>query len=243
MGRGSAPLPVRPSIEDDMKVSEYIDYLITGECSKLAIASVGDMSANPSPAPTAVQLVNQNKFINYINLANLALHKRFHLLLKTYEMDNPLNGEEFALPSDFLVPIHAYYSSDYEEVSIKDDSVKLVSDIDEHVSIIINEPFKAVIKGTDSKDPKRAQILLKYAAAPKKAKATYTDLKINEVYTEALLNYSGYKAHSAISGDMKDENNTYYLRYEASCKQLINSGMWGNNEIEVNTKLNDNGFV
>jgi len=61
-----------------MKVSEYIDYLITGECSKLAIASVGDMSANPSPAPSAVQLVNQNKFINYVNLANLALHKRFH---------------------------------------------------------------------------------------------------------------------------------------------------------------------
>ena len=42
---------------------------------------------------------------------------------------------------------------------------------------------------------------------------------------------------------MKDEYNTYYMRYEASCKQLINSGMWGNNEIEVNTKLTDNGFV
>ena len=36
-----------------MKASEYIDYLITGECSKLAIADVGDMSANPSPAPSA----------------------------------------------------------------------------------------------------------------------------------------------------------------------------------------------
>ena len=57
------------------------------------------------------------------------------------------------------------------------------------------------------------------------------------------LKYAGYKAHSAISGDMKDENNTYYMRYESSCKQLINSGMWGNNEIEVNTKLTDNGFV
>jgi len=226
-----------------MKVSEYIDYLITGECSKLAIASVGDMSANPSPVPTAVQVVNQNKFINYVNLANLALHKRFHLLLKTLEMDNPLDGEEFTLPSDFLVAIHAYYTSDFDIVSIKDDSVKLVDDVDEHVSILINEPFKAVIKGTDSETPKRTQILLKYAAAPKKTKNTYTDLKVSEVYTEALLNYAGYKAHSAISGDMKDENNTYYLRYEASCKQLINSGMWGNNEIEINTKLLDSGFV
>ena len=85
-----------------MKVSEYIDYLATGECSKLAISSVGDMSANPSPAPTAVQTVNQNKFINYVNLANLALHKRFHLVTKTYEMDQPSDGEEYALPSDFL---------------------------------------------------------------------------------------------------------------------------------------------
>jgi len=226
-----------------MKVSEYIDYLITGECSKLAIASVGDMSANPSPAPTAVQLVNQNKFINYVNLANLALHKRFHLLLKTLELDNPLDGEEFTLPSNFLVPIHAYYTSDFDTVSIKDSSVKLVQDVDEHVSILINEPFKAIIKGTDGETPKRTQILLKYAAAPTKAKTTYADLKISEVYTEALLNYSAYKAHGAISGDMKDENNTYYLRYEASCKQLINSGMWGNNEIEINTKLIDNGFV
>jgi len=226
-----------------MKVSEYIDYLSTGECSKLAIASVGDMSANPSPAPSAVQVVNQNKFINYVNLANLALHKRFHLRIKTLEMDNPLDGEEFTLPSDFLAPIYAYYASDFTEVSIKDNSVKLVQKIDQHVSILIPEPFKAVIKGTDAETPKRTQILLKYAAAPKKAKTATTDLKINEVYTEALLNYSAYKAHGAISGDMKDENNTYYMRYEASCKQLINSGMWGNNEIEVNTKLEDNGFV
>ncbi|SVB83747.1 uncharacterized protein METZ01_LOCUS236601, partial [marine metagenome] len=48
-----------------MKVSEYIDYLTTGECSKLAISSVGDMSSNPDPVPSAVQTVNQNKFINY----------------------------------------------------------------------------------------------------------------------------------------------------------------------------------
>ena len=93
-----------------MKVSEYIDYLVTGECSKLAIANVGDTSSNPSPTPNAVQLENQNKFINYITLANLALHKRFHLRKKIFELDNPLDGEEFDLPADFLAPIHAYYS-------------------------------------------------------------------------------------------------------------------------------------
>jgi hypothetical protein len=224
-----------------MKVSEYIDYLVGGECSKLAASNVGDMALNPSVAPTAVQLVNQGKFINYVNLANLAVHKRFHLLEKSFELDNPLNGEEFDLPSDFLIPIQAYYAADLDPVTVKDSFLKLVSGVDTAVSILIPEPFKAVIKGTDSES--RLQIILKYAAAPKKATKAATNLHINEVYTEALLNYAAYKAHSAISGDIKDENNTYYLRYEASCKQLVTSGMHGNNEIEYNSKLEDNGFV
>ena len=224
-----------------MKMSEYIDFLVTGECSKLAAANVGDMSINPDVDPTAIQLTNQGKFINYVNLANLALHKRFHLLQKTYELDNPLDGEEFTLPSDFLTPIQAFYASDFEAVTIKDSYVNLVDSVDTAVSILIPEPFKAVIKGTDA--DARTQILLKYAASPKRATKSSTDLKVSDVYTEAMLNYAAYKAHSAISGDIKDENNTYYLRYEASTKQLVNSGMWGNNEIETNTKLADNGFI
>jgi|TARA_R110000823_G_scaffold266615_1_gene386363 hypothetical protein len=224
-----------------VKVSDYIDYLVTGECSKLAASNVGDMTINPSVSPSAVQLLNQGKFINYVNLSNLALHKRFHLLQKTFELDSPLDGEEFNLPDDFLTPIQAYYAVDFEPVTIKDSYINVVDSVDTAVSILIPEPFKAIIKGNDSK--LRPQILMKYAASPKRATKAATDLKVSEVYTEAMLNYSAYKAHSAISGDIKDENNTYYLRYEASCKQLIQSGMWGNNEIETNTKLTDNGFI
>ncbi len=224
-----------------MKVSEYIDYLISGECSKLAIADVGDMALNPIVAPSALQLVNQGKFINYVNLANLAVHKRFQLIQKTLELDLPIDGEEYALPTNFLIPIQAYYTADFVTVTIKDSHVNIVDLVDTAVSILIPEPFKAVIKGTDSSA--RTQILLKYAAAPTKATTAAANLGISEVYTEPMLNYAAYKAHSSISGDIKDENNTYYLRYEASCKQIINSGMWGNNELETNTKLEDNGFV
>lgn len=224
-----------------MRVSEYIDYLATGECSKLAISDVGDMSLNPAAAPNTVQLANQAKFVNYVNLANLALHKRFNLLQKELELDNPINGEEYRLPTDWLAPLEAYYSVDFDPVSIKDKSVKIVSAVDTAVSILIPEPFMAVIKGTDAEA--RAQIIMKYAAAPVKAATASVDLKVSEVYTEAMLNYAAYKAHGAISGDMKDENNTYYLRYEASCRQIVTSGMWNNNEIEYNSKLEDNGFV
>jgi hypothetical protein len=226
-----------------MKVLEYIDYLTTGDCAKLAISNVGDLSLNPVIAPTVVQVANQAKFINYINLANLALHKRYHLLKKTIELDRPADGEEYPLPSDFLVPVEAYYQSDFCPVTIRDDYVKVVDGIDTAVSILRPEPFKVIIKGTDQEIPVRTLILLKYAAAPRKATTPSVDLKISEVYTESLLNYAAFKAHSTISGDIKDENNTYYLRYEAACRQLVTSGMGPNNEIDTNTKLTDNGFV
>ena len=174
-----------------MKVSEYINYLVTGECSKLAISDVGDMSLNPSGSgPSATQVLNQNKFINYVNLSNLAVHKRFHLLQKEVELDNPLEGEEFKLPDDFLTPIQAYYLTDFEPVTIKDSYVNIVGAVDSAVSILIPEPFLAVIKGTDSK--KRTPIILKYAAAPTTATKAAANLKISEVYTEPLLNYAAY---------------------------------------------------
>ena len=228
-----------------MKVYEYIDFLVNGDCAKLPFSNVGDMTANPAVAPTAIQIVNQNKFINFVNLANLALHKRYHLSKQNFELDLPEDGLEFTLPTNFLVPIHAYYTSDYVDVSIKDSYTNVVSKVDTAVSILIPEPFKAVIKGTDSHIDKadHTQIILQYAAAPKKAANTFLDLGVSEVYTESLLHYAAYKAFSSISADIKDENNTYFLRYEASCKQLVNSGMWGNNEIEFNNKLEDRGFV
>ncbi len=224
-----------------MRASVLIDYLATGDCSKLAIADVGDMSINPGTPPSALQLANQAKFINYINLANLAVHKRFNLLKKDFELDQPTNGEEYTLPDIFLAPIHAYYTVDSDPVTIKDSYVNRVDTVDTAVSILIPEPFKAVIKGTDSEA--RAQIILQYAAAPTKVTLAGHNLDVSEVYTEPLLNYAAYRAHGAISGDMKDENNTYYLRYEASCKQIVTSGMASNNEIEYNSKLEDNGFV
>lgn len=224
-----------------MKVSEYVDYLVNGDCSKLSFAGVGDMSVGGSP--TTTQIANQAKFLKFINLANLEIHKRFQLLRKSFEMDYPVDEEEFTLPANFLTPIHAYYTSDWDPVSIKDDDTNIVNDVDTHVSILFPGQFKAVIKGVDQETPVRTQITLKYAAAPTEATLISTDLKVSKAYTEAILHYASFKAHGTISGDIKDENNTYYLRYEAAAKQIVNSGMWRNNEGTRNTKLVDRGFV
>ena len=225
-----------------MKASEYINYLVNGETYKLAIQDVGDLAVNPSSSPSALQETNRKKFINYLNLANLAIHKRFHLLQKQFEIDNPANDEEYILPDNFLAPIYAYYNdTEAEEIPIKDTYRKIVDNVDTAVSLLIPEPFKITVKGTDTS--KRPQIILIYAASPTVITQVNHSLNISNVYTEAVLNYAAYKAYSAISGDIKAENNSYYLRYESNCRQIIASGLGGDNETETNTKLEDNGFI
>ena len=225
-----------------MKASEYINYLVNGETYKLAIQDVGDMAVNPAVTATTLQNTNRQKFINYLNLANLAIHKRFHLLQKQYEIDNPTNDEDYVLPDDFLAPVYAYYNDSVkEEVPIKDTYRKIVDNVDTAVSLLIPEPFKVTVKGTDA--TKYPQIVLVYAASPTVITKVSHSLNISNVYTEAVLNYAAYKAYSAISGDIKAENNSYYLRYESNCRQVITSGLGGDNETETNNKLVDNGFI
>ena len=225
-----------------MKASEYINYLVNGETYKLAIQDVGDMAVNPAVTATTLQNTNRQKFINYLNLANLAIHKRFHLLQKQYEIDSPTNDEDYVLPDDFLAPVYAYYNDSVkEEVPIKDTYRKIVDNVDTAVSLLIPEPFKVTVKGTDA--TKHPQIVLVYAASPTVITKVSHSLNISNVYTEAVLNYAAYKAYSAISGDIKAENNSYYLRYESNCRQVITSGLGGDNETETNNKLVDNGFI
>ena len=42
---------------------------------------------------------------------------------------------------------------------------------------------------------------------------------------EPLLHYIGYRAHMSINGDIKAENNTHYIRYNASCKRIAVEGL------------------
>ena len=224
-----------------MRDYEYINYLVKGEISKLAISNVGDLSVNPVVPPNDTQKANQKKIISYLNLANIAIYKKFHLLKKEFELWNPADGEEFSLPKDFMIPISAYYAVDKVHLSFKDTSLNLIDNVDTNVSLLFSDPYTIQIKGIDPLG--RKLIIVKYAASPTPITSLLTEIKIPVAYTEAFLNYAAYKAHAAISANMSDENNTYYLRFNNSCKEIIESGLHGNNEMDSNTKLEDRGFV
>jgi hypothetical protein len=41
---------------------------------------------------------------------------------------------------------------------------------------------------------------------------------------EALLHYIGYRAHGSINGNVNQENNTHYMRFDKSCNLLAREG-------------------
>jgi hypothetical protein len=225
-----------------MYIKDYIEFLINGEIQSLAVKDVGDLDPNAAVAPTTDQKTNQDKIRTYLNLANIELHKKFNILQKTMLLEYAVDGEEFAIPDDFLHAISCTFE-DGDEIPINNTRITLdpITQKDANYSVLFTDPKYARIKGTD-KDG-RQTVILTYAAAPTLATSTTSKLLIPQVYTEALLNYAAYKAHAAITGDIKAENNTYYMRFRESCAQIEMSGLYNPDNLDTNTKLTDNGFI
>lgn len=60
---------------------------------------------------------------------------------------------------------------------------------------------------------------------------------------EALLHYVGYRAHGAMDGSIQAENNTHYMRFDAACKRIEQSGMMTNDNLDMDYRIWDKGFV
>ena len=217
-----------------MYVSDYLAYLTAGEIKQLAISDTGDAT------PTDKQKANKAALINFINLANVEIHKRFSLISKEMVFTDVKPNSLHSIPTDFLYAVSASYS-DGTEIPINNEKTNIVDNVDYNVSILFPAPFKMLVKGTD--ENKRDDISLVYVAVPAKATKTTDFLDLPEIYTEALLDYVAYKAHASVSGDMKAENNTYYLRFIEAVKNIRINGLGNSDNLDSNTKLTDRGFV
>ena len=144
------------------------------------------------------------------------------------------------VPVDFLYAVSATFS-DGTEIAINNERTNFIDKVDYNVSLLFPAPFKILVKGTDNLQ--RDDISLVYVSIPTIAVLTTDFLDLPQVYNEALYNYVAYKAHASVKGDMKAENNTYYLRYNESVKNIRLLGMKNSDNLDSNVKLTDRGFV
>ena len=217
-----------------MYVSDYLSHITKGEVKQLYVSDIGTTS------PSTLQKANIAILISYLNEANLELHKHFGLIQKELVLTDVTNNSLHSVPVDFLYAISAEFN-DGTEVAINNERTNFVDKVDYNVSLLFPAPFKILVKGTDNL--KRDDISVVYVSTPPVLTLTTQFVDLPQVYNEALYNYVAYKAHASIKGDMKEENNTYYLRYQASLKNIRLLGMTNSDNLDSNVKLTDRGFV
>ena len=217
-----------------MYVSDYLSHITKGEVKQLYVSDIGTTS------PSTLQKANIAILISYLNEANLEIHKHFGLIQKELVLTDVINNSLHSVPVDFLYAISAEFN-DGTEVAINNERTNFVDKVDYNVSLLFPAPFKILVKGTDNL--KRDDISVVYVSTPPVLTLTTQFVDLPQVYNEALYNYVAYKAHASIKGDMKEENNTYYLRYQASLKNIRLLGMTNSDNLDSNVKLTDRGFV
>ena len=217
-----------------MYVSEYLSHITKGEVKQLYVSDIGGTT------PNTIQLANIAILISYLNEANLEVHKHFGLIQKELVLSDVTNNSIHSVPVDFLYAISAEFN-DGTEVAINNERTNFTDKVDYNVSLLFPSPFKILVKGTDVL--KRDDISVVYVSIPPAITLTSQFIDLPQVYNEALYNYVAYKAHASLKGDMKEENNTYYLRYRESLKNIRLLGMTNSDNLDSNVKLTDRGFV
>lgn len=209
-----------------MKVSDVINFAVTGELRPLGVADIDNANADRSS--------NINSLMSYINQGVIELYKRFGLSTKEQVLTSVADGTSYPTTDDFLYAIYAIGDDENEvEVGINDET----SDF----SIFTNTPFSILLKYDEEIYSDLTQVTVTYAAAPALVTKETDTVLLPYQFLEALINYMAYKAHSSLIATPQGDNNTYYRRFEASCARLINDGII-NLDNGTNNKLNQKGL-
>lgn len=179
--------------------------------------------------------------LGYINFGILEIHKRF-LLWEAEAVVTQATGVELYTmkEADTNVDIDL---SDHEFLTIE-----RVFDEDNKLYLLNNE------KDADSLHTPRIDQLkvntivpnyemsVRYRASPKFLTLVTDIIPLQSQFYEALFLYVAYKGHLSVKSGVKDENNTHYIRFEASCDRISMEGLHIQNDL-TSTKFEQRGFV
>jgi hypothetical protein len=204
-----------------MNIEDVISLASTSELSSLAVKD--DSAA----------------ILDYVNLGLIELYKRFPVSVKEQVIALLDNTDTYSMPEDFMWVVAAY--GEVQEGSSVTVNTLPINEEDNPLSINMINWYQVQVPMSMT----GAYISIIYTAAPR----MYYTADLAEVVpippqlVEALLHYVGYRAHAAITGDIKEENNTHYQRFEASCKRVETKGMFTSDDVNMDSRIVNRGFA
>lgn len=188
------------------------------------------------------------QLLRFINLAVVELHVRFRLQVQEALVSTTIHNSLYTIPAADLSQVLSVTDMyglpcimndyGYTQAMTLAKSSSLYSDVI-YSDSSIHTPSYNQIQVVPAVDGTFSVI---YSAIPARITALTDILPVPEIMAEALLHYIGYRAHSSYDADIKTENNTHYMRFEASCKKLKDLGYVPVTAVDViNTK--DKGYL
>ena len=155
--------------------------------------------------------------VSYINVGLIDLYGRFSLSRGEQIIDQIDGTSMYSLNTDCMV-VEAAYREDGTEIPIN---------VDGDATSLFTPSYNTIqipnaTTGT--------QISILYVQNPVEMDGEAEDILTTSVLLPAqlmtpLLHYIGYRAHGSMNGDIKAENNTHLMRYEASVKRVKELGL------------------
>lgn len=206
-----------------MLVSEAITLLKAAELKQLALKA------------------DDTTVLGFINLGILELYKRFNLWedeatitmaadTLIYKLDGVDANVAIDLSDKQLLMIEGAYEETGEEYVLNDE-------LDPYS---IYTPTWHTIQVVEAVADQTISVI--YRAAPIFLTATTDVLPLPPQFYDALFCYCGYKGHGSIKSEIKGENNTHYLRFDAACDLINSLGLFAQDDLK-STKFYDRGFV
>ncbi len=180
--------------------------------------------------------------LDFINLGILEIYKRFALDISEYVIHLDENESEYKMPEGFMYLTRAF--TEIEEIQPNGElSVGAyeipINDADALIAVntvnwdTVQIPFTAEFTAVSLIYVASPQ-LIEYIDGEFKVYNDFTDsydtiinMTIPPQLIEALLHYVGYRGNAAITADMTaDANNSFYQRFELSCKKVTDMGMF-----------------
>jgi hypothetical protein len=212
-----------------MTISDVIEYAKYGE-----LAQLGVVKQLKSTTPADV-IEAEKQILSYINMGLLELYIRFTLRTEETVITLSANTTLYTITNPNFNSVYAVYDEEGKQYVLNDEEDPLSVLTPNYNTIQVPNPVEG------------ATLYILYSAIPDKilwsASIGSSVVPLSPMMLEALLHYVGYRAHASMNGNVDGENNTHYVRFEASCKKLREIGAVADDALSENKHFDDKGFV
>jgi len=181
--------------------------------------------------------------LGFLNLAVLELHKRFILIQEEAVVTQATGVTTYVLATgadNVVIDLSDHEILIIEKVYDEDDLPYIINGNKDEDFLKIS-PYNTIRVAADAVEDGYV-MNVEYRGTPIFMTADTDAVPLAPQFYDALFTYVAYKSHLGVKAGLKDENNTYYLRFEAACKRIIDEGLFPQDDL-YSTKFESRGFA